>query len=161
MQFTRARLHKQSTRQTDPPSLQTRVGGSFLHQNRPSDPTLAVNASRWGRLLHNDVAYDIFKSTPCLFLCDRDLTVCLFISCLHFLLLTESSIVVFSFLLHMTKMRNMFRHDGIFNHRQYSTDPGESYSWLAFMLQTNSVYTIRFRDAGDMFRHFVSTLRKC
>jgi hypothetical protein len=37
---------------TDPPSLQTRVGGPFLHDISPMDPTLAPNASRWGLILY-------------------------------------------------------------------------------------------------------------
>jgi hypothetical protein len=37
---------------TDPPSLQTRVGGPFLHDISPMDPTLAPNASRWGLTLY-------------------------------------------------------------------------------------------------------------
>ena len=37
---------------TDPPSLQTRVGGPFSHKKSPPYPTLAPNASRWGFFLH-------------------------------------------------------------------------------------------------------------
>jgi hypothetical protein len=33
---------------TDPPSLQTRVGGPFLHLSTPTDPTLAPNAESVG-----------------------------------------------------------------------------------------------------------------
>jgi hypothetical protein len=48
-----------TTAQTAPPSLQTRVGGavSFLLGHVNNGPTLATNASRWGRFFFITAGY--------------------------------------------------------------------------------------------------------